>query len=359
MTQTTFKATAKQMKEMNTFKAVKFNKAQEVTAEATFTIINDTDALATFTDGTTKEMKIDSVRRSWEVVVEEEVKEVAAPVEAPAEEVQHTADEVIRYVVDYVAVAASILEETKEGFIVEIEQDFGKGKIEVFKTGRLDEYRTIEEVKAPEVAEVKVGSFVKLADGTTGKVTDIVGSLATVDTAEGEVPVKVAALEITEAPKQVEKKVDAPKVEKKKADKPEKAPKVEAEKIYGGGGMSTTIEDWTFLEGYSQQLTKEIKTVTLLGYEIVATEEDLEKGEITSGRYVEIIEYTGVVTSVKVFDKDETTLLWKSPKYSIKDLLENYLKLEGEELAKARRAVTTLKKQSKTIEKLKAGVVVG
>lgn len=120
---------------------------KELKGLATFTAISGTGKQASFTvEGdvavdveTGKQVKLDSIRRSWEVVVEEVAE-------------QMTADEVV-----------------------------------------------VEETQAEEVAQIVAGSTVKLADGTIGTVIDVHNTLATVQIADEEIPASVETLVLTEA----------------------------------------------------------------------------------------------------------------------------------------------------------------
>jgi hypothetical protein len=154
----TVKMSVKELKGLEQFKAV-----SDKGKEATFTVEGD----KAINVETGKSVKLDSIRRSWEIIVEE------AQVDAPAEQI--TADEIVE-----------------------------------------DEKK--EEAPAMTPAEYFTGKTVKLVDGSIGTVESVMGNLATVSVAGEEVPVSIEALEVVEGDAPAENTVDLPAVTKKEAE---------------------------------------------------------------------------------------------------------------------------------------------
>lgn len=253
----TVKMSVKELKGLTLFKAI-----SSTGKEATFQIKGEVAVNVE----TGKEMKLDTLRRSWEIVVEEVSAEITPVVEAPkyvegnyyniaglkyrysgghfyhgnfslwkddAEkspitEWVVTEEEAIQYVVDYVASGAEVVSEDAEGFIIkayEMTEDFSNATIKVFKKGALEDYKVLEReeevlkvdakeadmkvAEAEEAAEIEKafspiveGVWVKTAEGFVGKVEGICGALVTVEH-DGDIHAyNIEGLTVVEAPAQ-------------------------------------------------------------------------------------------------------------------------------------------------------------
>lgn len=282
----TVKATLKELKELVEFKAV--NKKGET---ATFKVNGDS-ALVTFEDGTEKEMKLDSIRRSWLLVVNEEENKNEEEIE---------------------------MAEVKVGNIVKDVRTEEVGEV----TGIQGRLVTIENKK---------GDFP--ADIDNVEVIEAIEKPEEVEQPKEEKPNNVVELKPAEKP------------ENKKEEKPAKqsAPK-DDEEFKTPAEIAFQIVDQSGVE------FKGGEGVQLLNYEVaMGRKHEKSITDISISDHLMRIKQNGAyIMDVNLYDVNGQHV-YKAKNMSIKDALE-FLGFDGEHMKQARKAITNLRKLARGTER--------